>query len=58
MKLAYKWFLLGAPSGLIPRSVLTEIQPCAAETFRMMSVAGIPIDWTHEHVVFSEGNSR
>jgi hypothetical protein len=58
MKLAYNRVLLGAASGLVPPSVLTQIQTCAAETFRMMSVAGIPIDWTHEHVVFSEGNSR
>jgi hypothetical protein len=58
MKLAYKRVLSGAASGLIPRSVLTQAHPSAAETFRMTSVAGIPIDGTHRRVVFSEGNSR
>jgi hypothetical protein len=58
MTLAYKRVLLGAASGLIPRSVLTQIQPSEAETFRMVRVAGIPIDGTHRYAVFSEGNSR
>jgi hypothetical protein len=58
MKLSDKRILLSTASGLIPRSVQTQVQPSAAETFRMMSVAGIPIDWTHRHVVFSEGSSR
>jgi hypothetical protein len=58
MKLAYTRVLLGATFTLIPRSVLTQVQPSAASSFRMMSVAGIPVDWTRRHVVFSEGNSR
>jgi hypothetical protein len=58
MKLAYKRVLFSAASGLIPCSVLPQVQPSAAGTFRMARVAGIPIDWTHWHVVFSEGSSR
>jgi hypothetical protein len=58
MKLAYKRVLLGAAFTLIPSSVLAQVQPSAAETFRMVRVAGIPIDWTHRHAVFSEGSSR
>jgi hypothetical protein len=58
MKLAYKRVPLGAAFTLIPSFVLAKVQPSAAEAFRMVRIAGIPIDWTHEHVVFSEGNSR
>jgi hypothetical protein len=58
MKLAYKRILFDAAFGLIPRSVLAQVQPSAAEAFWMVNVADVPIDWTQRHVVFSEGNSR
>jgi len=58
MKLAYKRILFGAAFSLIPRSVLAQVPPSAAEAFRMASVADVPIDWIHRHVVFSEGSSR
>jgi hypothetical protein len=58
MKIAYKRVLFGAAFSLIPLSVLAQVQPSAAEAFRMVRVAGVPIDWTHRQVVFSWGSSR
>ena len=52
MKLAFKRVLLGAVFHLNPRSLFAQVQPSAAEAFRMVSVDGVPIDWTYRHVVF------
>ena len=53
MKIAYKWILLGAAFSLMPLAVLAQEQTSSEEAFRMVRVAGVPIDWTHRHVVFS-----
>jgi hypothetical protein len=53
MKSRSKCSLLVATFSLIPFSVLAQQDPSAAEAFQMVSVAGVPTDWTHRHVVFS-----
>ena len=58
MKIAYKRISFGTAFSPIPLSVLAQVQPPAAEAFRMVRVAGVPIDWTRRRVVFSSGNSR
>jgi hypothetical protein len=58
MKIAYKRHSFGAAFSLMPLSVLAQVQPSAAEAFRMVRVAGVSIDWTQLPVVFSWSNSR
>jgi hypothetical protein len=57
MKIAYKRISFSAAFSLMPLSVLSQVQPSAAEALRMVNVAGVPIDWTRRRVVFSSGNS-
>jgi hypothetical protein len=47
------WFLIGAAFILSPLSVHAQEQPPATEAFRIVSSAGVPVDWTDRHVVFS-----
>ena len=53
MNIPSKSLLFGTALVLMALSVHAQEQPSADEAFRMASDGGIPIDWTHRHIVFS-----
>src|SRR5271166_1391026 len=53
MKIRPRWSLLAAVFSLMALSVSAQERPSAAEAFRMARDTGVPIDWTHHHVIFS-----
>jgi hypothetical protein len=53
MKSRACWFLIGVAFILSPLSACAQEQPPATEAFRIVSSAGVPVDWTDRHVVFS-----
>ncbi len=58
MKIAYKCVLLGCMLGLKTSSAFAQKQPAETEAFRSVSLAGIPIDWTHDHIIFSSSSAN
>jgi hypothetical protein len=53
MKSRACWFLIGPAFILLPLSVRAQEQSPATEAFQIISSAGVPVDWTGRHVVFS-----
>jgi hypothetical protein len=53
MKSRANWFLVGAALILMPLCARAQERPPATEAFEMVSSAGVPVDWTERHVIFS-----
>lgn len=58
MKSRSKCSLLVATFSLMPFSVLAQQDSSAPDAFQMVSVAGVPNDWTHRHVIFSSSDPQ
>jgi hypothetical protein len=58
MKIAYTCILLGCMLILKTSSAFAQQQPPETEAFRSVSLAGVPIDWTHDHIIFSSSSQN
>jgi hypothetical protein len=58
MKITYMCVLLGCMLSLKISSAFVQQRPPETEAFRAVGLAGIPLDWTHDHVIFSSPSAN